>query len=92
MTHTEAAAASSFNFAVRPSMLFGHAEQFLIGADRYYRLVVPNAACFEDWEPLTAREPLESLRKNYPYIEIAEPIVVQGQTQGQKTHGRKTKR
>jgi hypothetical protein len=92
MTHEEAAAASPVNFAVRPNMLFGDDEQFLIGTDsasRYYRLVVQNASCFTDWEPLSVREPLERLRQNYPYVKIPEPEPVQGQVQGQKRHGRK---
>jgi hypothetical protein len=96
MTHTDAVAASSLNFAIRPSMLFGADEQFLIGSEassRYYRLQVTNASCFNDWEPLETREPLETLRKNYPYVVIPEPVEpVQGQrVQGQKVHGRKAK-
>jgi hypothetical protein len=96
MTHTEAASSSLFGFAIRPNMLFGFDEQFLIGGEegsRYYRLQVMNAACFKDWEPLGAKEPLEKLQRNYPYVVIPAPPAepVQGQVQGQKTHGRKMK-
>lgn len=98
MNHIDAATSSTFNFAIRPNMLFGGDEQFLIGSEensRYYRLVIINAGCFDDWEPLGAKEPLEALRKNYPYINIpAEPAPINGQVQGQqgqKLHGRKKK-
>jgi hypothetical protein len=93
MTHTDAAAASVLSFAIRPSMLFGADEQFLIGSEassRYYRLQVMNASCFNDWEPLAETAPLETLRKNYPYVNI--PTLAEA-VQGQKgkTHGRKMK-
>lgn len=93
MTQTDAAAASVLNFAIRPNMLFGADEQFLIGSEassRYYRLTMLNASCFSDWEPLTETAPLEMLRKNYPYVNIPEPVQVQGQKA--KTHGRKMER
>lgn len=72
MNHAQAVKNSSYGFGVRNKMLINDEEHWLFSMGRYCRLIVSNAACFSDWQPLENPQLLEPLKKRYLYIKIQQ--------------------